>query len=100
MLAARDNKHNIVEKLLELGAVVTDRDKVRIEFISLHTWWSLIQHCFSKPFFNYTRSPSNDLFAIWAAFPHQMSSTLLADHTLIRRDLRLDKIFRTLFPGP
>ena len=27
MLAARDNKHNIVEKLLELGAVVTDRDK-------------------------------------------------------------------------
>lgn len=29
MLAARDNKHNIVEKLLELGAVVTDRDKVR-----------------------------------------------------------------------
>lgn len=28
MLAARDNKHNIVEKLLELGAVVTDRDKV------------------------------------------------------------------------
>lgn len=29
MLAARDNKHNIVEKLLELGAVVTDRDKVK-----------------------------------------------------------------------
>ncbi|EDO39678.1 predicted protein [Nematostella vectensis] len=28
MLAARDSKHNIVEKLLELGAVVTDRDKV------------------------------------------------------------------------
>jgi len=27
MLAARDNKHNIVEKLLELGAVITDRDK-------------------------------------------------------------------------
>ncbi|XP_068748803.1 ankyrin-3-like [Montipora capricornis] len=27
MLAARDNKHNIVEKLLELGAVTTDRDK-------------------------------------------------------------------------
>ncbi|XP_032236532.1 serine/threonine-protein phosphatase 6 regulatory ankyrin repeat subunit A-like isoform X3 [Nematostella vectensis] len=27
MLAARDSKHNIVEKLLELGAVVTDRDK-------------------------------------------------------------------------
>ncbi|PFX27903.1 Ankyrin-3 [Stylophora pistillata] len=27
MLAARDNKYNIVEKLLELGAVVTDRDK-------------------------------------------------------------------------
>lgn len=27
MLAARDNKHNIVEKLLELGAVVTDKDK-------------------------------------------------------------------------
>lgn len=32
MLAARDNKHNIVEKLLELGAVVTDRDKVGTEF--------------------------------------------------------------------
>ncbi|XP_031568765.1 ankyrin-3-like isoform X2 [Actinia tenebrosa] len=27
MLASRDNKHNIVEKLLELGAVVTDKDK-------------------------------------------------------------------------
>ena len=35
MLAARDNKHNIVEKLLELGAVVTDRDKVRTQFVSL-----------------------------------------------------------------
>ena len=32
MLAARDNKHNIVEKLLELGAVVTDRDKVSTQF--------------------------------------------------------------------
>lgn len=39
MLAARDNKHNIVEKLLELGAVVTDRDKVRCsDFISLSVW--------------------------------------------------------------
>lgn len=30
MLASRDNKHNIVEKLLELGAVVTDKDKVNV----------------------------------------------------------------------
>lgn len=35
MLAARDNKHNIVEKLLELGAVVTDRDKVSSQFVLL-----------------------------------------------------------------
>lgn len=73
MLAARDNKHNIVEKLLELGAVVTDRDKVSTQFVSLDTLWSLIRHCFSKPFFNYTRSTSNYLFAILSALPYQMS---------------------------
>ena len=73
MLAARDNKHNIVEKLLELGAVVTDRDKVSTKFVALDTLWLLIRHCFSKPFFNYTRSPSNDLFAILLVFIHRVS---------------------------
>lgn len=73
MLAARDNKHNIVEKLLELGAAVTERDKVSTQFVSLDTLWSLIRHYFSKPFFNYTRSPSNDLFAILSVLPYQMS---------------------------
>ena len=35
MLAARDNKHNIVEKLLELGALVIDKDKASDGFVSL-----------------------------------------------------------------
>ena len=39
MLAARDNKHNIVEKLLELGAVTTDRDKASILHRSLWGAW-------------------------------------------------------------
>ena len=55
MLAARDNKHNIVEKLLELGAVVSDRDKVSAQFVSLARC-TVVGTGFAKPFFNYTRS--------------------------------------------
>jgi len=72
MLAARDNKHNIVEKLLELGAVVTDRDKVSAQFVSLARY-TVVGSVFTKPFFNYTRSTSNDLFAILSALAHQRS---------------------------
>lgn len=88
MLAARDNKHNIVEKLLELGAVVTDRDKVCTEFTSLDTLWSLIRHCFSKPFFNYTRSPSNDLFAISSGSFATSNEMTFPGRTLINEDSR------------
>lgn len=52
MLAARDNKHNIVEKLLELGAVTTDRDKA-----SESQGGELISYCnffYLDPIFNYT----------------------------------------------
>jgi len=52
MLAARDNKHNIVEKLLELGAVTTDRDKASEcqlgELLSYFNFFDL------DPIFNYS----------------------------------------------
>lgn len=55
MLAARDNKHNIVEKLLELGAVVTDKDKVGGEIRSTCTSLANTTRFFRAIFFNYTR---------------------------------------------
>lgn len=94
MLAARDNKHNIVEKLLELGAVVTDKDKVGGEIRSTCTSLVNTTRFFRAIFFNYTRIVIKRLICHFVSFTASNKVTLLG-HSLISGDFT-ENILETL----